>query len=285
MPEPEDRPRAQDKAAGAGSPATPRPASTVVLARDCAAGIEIYLVQRHGSMGFMGGMHVFPGGKVAPGDAVAAMHARVADAESSPRHAEWGPDVSVEAARARAVAGVRETFEEAGVLLAPVPAGTDLGVLRRRLLAGEDFAALLEEASCFLYLAWLEPLARWITPEREPVRFDTSFYVARAPDEQRAEHDQKESIAGVWLTPNAALDASTAGSIRLAPPTARTLEGFVGAGSVEVAMALARRRPPPLIQPVIRSGPEGAEILYPGDPEHPDKDPVFAGPTRRLLRK
>jgi 8-oxo-dGTP pyrophosphatase MutT (NUDIX family) len=263
----------------------PKAAATVVLARDGAhSEIEIYFVQRHGSMGFMGGMHVFPGGKVAPSDGSPQMRKRIARGGDASRHELWGEGVDRDAALDRVVAGVRETFEEAGVLLVDGAQRCDRARMRARLHAGEELSALLEEAELWLRLEHLEPLSRWITPESEPVRFDTSFYVARAPEGQQAEHDAKESIAGLWLTASRALAASSAGEIRLAPPTARTLETLQEAGTVAAAFALARSRPPPIIMPVIRTLGHEVVILYPGDPEHPVRDQALPGPTRRVLR-
>lgn len=267
------------------SPVVPRPAATVVLARDVqAGGIEIYLVQRHASIGFMGGMHVFPGGKVCAEDESSAMRACIRDAAALPGHA-WGDDVDANAAFARTVAAARETFEEAGVLLGCSAPHAILVELRRRLLAGAAFATLLAEQSLSLQLASLQPLARWITPDSEPVRFDTSFFLTRAPHDQEAEHDRMEAIDSLWITPARALEAAARGDIRLAPPTARTLETLRDATSVEAAHALARSRPAPVVLPLIRPIGDELVLLYPGDPDHPVKEPVFEGPTRRVLRK
>jgi 8-oxo-dGTP pyrophosphatase MutT (NUDIX family) len=267
------------------TPVAPRPAATVVLARDVpAGGIEIYLVQRHASIGFMGGMHVFPGGKVCDGDALHAMRACVGDAAELCCDA-WGDDVDAGASFARTVAAARETFEEAGVLLGASAPRATLDALRRRLLAGEAFATLLAEQSLTLQLASLQPFSRWITPESEPVRFDTSFFLARAPDGQEAEHDRMEAIDALWIAPTGALEASARGQIRLAPPTALTLESLRDAVSVEAAHALARSRPPPVVLPMIRPIGNELVLLYPGDPDHPVKARVLDGPTRRVLRK
>jgi 8-oxo-dGTP pyrophosphatase MutT (NUDIX family) len=267
------------------TPVIPRPAATVVLARDGnAGGIEIYLVQRHGSIGFMGGMHVFPGGKVCDADETPAMRSCILDAAAL-RGDVWGDDIDSGAAFARTVAAARETFEEAGVLLgARAPAAT-LAPFRRRLLAGEAFATLLEEHSLSLQLASLEPLSRWITPDSEPVRFDTSFFLARAPHDQEAEHDRIEAVDALWIEPARALEVAARGEIRLAPPTARTLESLCDVVSVEAAHALARSRPPPLVLPVIRPIGDELVLLYPGDPDHPVQVRAFDGPTRRVLRK
>jgi 8-oxo-dGTP pyrophosphatase MutT (NUDIX family) len=264
--------------------AAPRAASTVVLLRDGATGVEVFLVQRHGSIGFMGGMHVFPGGKVADSDARAEVEAHSQDAACVDRHA-WGDGVDRDASFARAVAAIRETFEEAGVLLCAQAIGPGAADARARLLAGAPFADVLAELRVKLQLNALQPLSRWITPESEPVRFDTSFYVARAPSDQVADHDRTESIAALWVSPTGALQRAEAGEIRLAPPTARTLEGLAGVSSVEAAIADAARRAPPLVMPVIRTVGDEVVIYYPGDPEHPVAEPALSGPTRYVLRR
>lgn len=263
---------------------TPLPASTVVLVRDTHPGIEVLLIQRHAGMGFMGGMHVFPGGKVHPSDACPEAHARIA---ASPLECVWGADVDLAETEARALAAIRETFEEAGVLLgtqAELPAA-ELAELRSELLAGAPFPALLELAGVTLALTTLCPLSRWITPASERMRFDTSFYVARAPAHQQADHDRGESVASAWLSPEAALASAQAGRIRLAPPTALTLESFLPARSVADALALAASRPPPTVLPILLVADGDVVVVYPGDPEHPAAEPVFPGPTRRIMRR
>jgi 8-oxo-dGTP pyrophosphatase MutT (NUDIX family) len=264
--------------------AVARAAATVVLLRDTEPGVEVFLVQRHGSLGFMGGMHVFPGGKVSASDTRAELEPYAHDVACIDRHA-WGADVDRDQAFARAVAGLRETFEEAGVLLCAPALGPDAAVARARLLAGAPFCEVLSALQVQLQLGALQPLSRWITPESEPVRFDTSFYVARAPDDQVAEHDRGESIAALWVSPGDALARADAGAIRLAPPTARTLETLADAASVEAAIRVAAQRPPPLVMPVIRTVGDELVIYYPGDPEHPVNERAFAGPTRHTMRR
>jgi len=268
-------------------PAEPRPAATVVLLRQSEPdrAFEVFLIERQRSMGFMGGMHVFPGGKVAEADASAAMRARIEDLAHGAPAELWGQGVDAPAAVARAVAAIRETFEESGVLIGAGLSSVHLGAMRARLLGGEALAALLEYFGARLRLSCLQPLARWITPVREPVRFDTSFYLARLPEGQVAQHEPAESASSVWLTPAAALDANRSGRIRLAPPTARTLESLCAAATIAEAFQAAAARPLPVVTPVIRS--QGGEllVLYPGDPEHPESTPAFEGPTRHTVRR
>jgi 8-oxo-dGTP pyrophosphatase MutT (NUDIX family) len=264
-----------------------RPAATVVLARDAAegSGIEIFLVQRHNAIRFMGGMHVFPGGKVCADDGSTSMRGCIADADEAARDETWGADVEPGAALTRAIAAIRETLEEAGVLLGTGEAPPQLADVRARLLAGATFAELLSASQLTLRLAALRPLSRWITPESEPTRFDTSFYLARAPLDQPAACDEQESISAMWITPAAALEAAHAGTIRLAPPTAATLLALTDTESVDAALAHVAGRRPPVILPIIRALGDDLVVLYPGDPEHPIRVPVIDGPTRRILRK
>lgn len=248
-------------------------------------GIEILLVQRHASMGFMGGMHVFPGGKVCADDASPRLATLIAERDAEHSQAVWGAEIDAAAARARAIAAVRETFEESGVLLVRGEAPADLAALREALLAGADFAELIGGHGLTLDLAALQPLSRWITPESERTRFDTSFYVTRAPEGQFARHDERENIACGWFAPAEAIASSRRGAIRLAPPTALTLDGFAEATCADEALAIAARRPPPVILPILRREGDDIVILYPGDPDHPVSTPAFSGPTRRVLRR
>jgi 8-oxo-dGTP pyrophosphatase MutT (NUDIX family) len=272
---------------GPPAPSEPRPASTVVLARDRdAGGLEVFLVQRHGKIGFMGGMHVFPGGKVSESDTSGRLRARVLDPESLGAHDVWGEGFGADDAFALAMAAIRETFEEAGVLLGEgVPEGPTRARIRDRLNRGEDFASLLEEIDARLRLSLLQPLSRWITPDTEPVRFDTAFYLARAPGAQHAEHDRQETVGGAWYSPTGALEAADAGEIRLAPPTSVTLDGLRQASSVDDAMRRARASTIQPILPLLRRIGDEMVVIYPGDPAHPLPERALPGPTRRVLRK
>jgi 8-oxo-dGTP pyrophosphatase MutT (NUDIX family) len=267
--------------------AVARPAATVVLARDASdgSGIEVFLVQRHAAIRFMGGMHVFPGGKVCDDDGSPAMRERILDGHLAPRDEAWGDGVESGAALTRAVAAIRETLEEAGVLLGTPSAPPLLHDMRARLHAGDPFAEALAASNLALSITTLQPLSRWITPESEPTRFDTSFYLARAPFDQQATCDERESVAALWITPRAALQAAEDKTLRLAPPTAATLHNLRSVRSVDAALADAASRALPVILPIIRAIGDELVVIYPGDPEHPLPGPALDGPTRRVLRK
>jgi 8-oxo-dGTP pyrophosphatase MutT (NUDIX family) len=227
-------------------------------------------------------MYVFPGGKLAASDGEPAMRARLVDPDA--HQDAWGGAFDTRTCAALGVAAIRETFEEAGVLLAEDVTIADLHAQRAQLLDGASFAQLLDAAQVKLRLANLQPLSRWITPAAEPRRYDACFYVARAPEGQDAIHDRGETVAGCWRSPAHALREMAAGQLRLSPPTARTLESLVPCCSVEAAFELARGRRPPLIEPIIRPVGEHVMIFYPGDPEHPVAERALPGPTRAVLR-
>ncbi|MCC6873810.1 MAG: NUDIX hydrolase [Sandaracinaceae bacterium] len=265
------------------APAEPRDAATVVLVRDePGGGLSVFLVKRHGKSGFMAGAHVFPGGVLEPGDRgpiLARLSGRTPE-----RAAALLNEEDAERAIALHVAALRETFEEAGLLVARDAARLDLAQARRRLLASEiTFEALIHELQAELQADALVPLARWVTPIVEKRRSDARFFLARAPEGQIAEHDRVEVTAGEWLTPEDALAAWDSGTIQLAPPTLRTLEELAAFATVEQALAHAASRPPPLVQPVFRDLGGTWALTLPGDPEHPERERVLPGPTRFVL--
>jgi 8-oxo-dGTP pyrophosphatase MutT (NUDIX family) len=251
--------RARQISDGRLSPAVPRDAATVILLRQAASGVEVFLLRRTAELEFAPGAYVFPGGSVDARDADEAV------GWAGPDPADFGRllDVPPDRARALVCAAVRETFEESGVLLAgpanssPADLVSDSAALppdRHALLTGSaSLGDVLGRRGLVLRTDLLTPWARWITPEASPRRFDTWFFAAALPPGQRAtaapegfgDHaDPGESESGTWLAPAAALEAARAGEITLLPPTAVTLGEL--AGHHDVAGILACR---PVITP------------------------------------
>jgi 8-oxo-dGTP pyrophosphatase MutT (NUDIX family) len=230
--------RAREIAAGRLSPAVPRDAATVMLLRQDPGGedpgVEAYLLRRTRELDFAPGACVFPGGSVDEQDGEAQIP------WAGPAPAEFAGLLGTSQARARALicAAVRETFEEAGVLLAgPSPTAlvddsAPLARDRHSLLEGStSFGELLRRRGLMLRADLLTPWARWITPEASPRRFDTWFFAAALPPGQTAGLGQAksgEADSGTWLRPGAALASARAGEITLLPPTVVTLGELAG---------------------------------------------------------
>src|SRR3712207_3425064 len=192
-----------------------RPAATVLLLRDGEAGLEVHLLRRTKGMPFAGGMTAYPGGGV---------DARDGDTEigwTGPPPAQWATAFGCDERTARELvcAAVRETFEEAGVLLAgpdagsvvPDVSGEEWEEQRQALLSRElSLAGLLADRRLVLRSDLLRPFAHWITPPVEPRRYDTKFFAAALPVGQEARHVSGEADEASWLTPAAALEIGRA---------------------------------------------------------------------------
>lgn len=223
-------------------PVTPKDAATVVLLRDGASGLEVFLQRRVTAMAFAAGMTVFPGGGVDARDAEASA------SWAGPPPEWWAQRFSCTPATARALvcAAVRETFEESGVLLAGPDANTVVGDTAR--FAGARSALVSRELSLDEFLAneglvlradLLRPWSNWVTPQQEPRRYDTRFFLAGIPEGQRADAVTSEAADAYWRAPAAALDDAEQGRSALMPPTWATLAQV--ARSTSVAEALSSR--------------------------------------------
>jgi 8-oxo-dGTP pyrophosphatase MutT (NUDIX family) len=216
------------------APVEPRPAATVVLLRQRADRPEVFLLRRNRSSGFVPGAYVFPGGRVDAGDAHPALAARAISLPALPVAAYW-------------LAGVRETFEETGVLLArftgATPTGADLSRWRNTLL--EDQTTLhdvLEALNARPDFTDVAHFAHWITPVAEPRRFDTRFFVAALPGDAEATADAREMSDALWIAPADALERFRAARLPMVFPTVHTLETLAGFATVEEAIRTLRRR-------------------------------------------
>jgi 8-oxo-dGTP pyrophosphatase MutT (NUDIX family) len=259
-------------ASGATTPAQPRHASTVVLLRDGAEGLEAYLLRRQKTMAFAAGMYVFPGGSVDPRDETLPGASWV-----GPEPAQWAPLLTADEGLAKALvcAAVRETFEESGVLLAGADAGSvvadptaegweadRLALIDRSL----SFAALLDRRELVLRADLLRPWAHWITPEVEPRRYDTRFFVAALPDGQRTRDVGGEADLVTWERPADALAAADRGELGMMPPTAFTLHELSTFGTVaEVLSAGDARDVRPVLPRIVLGDDDEARLLLPHD--------------------
>jgi 8-oxo-dGTP pyrophosphatase MutT (NUDIX family) len=234
--------------------AVPLPASTVLLLRDGAEGMEVFMVTRHHKSSFLAGALVFPGGGLEPGD-------------HDPR---LGADLDLP----WRMAAIREVFEETGVLLARRRGENDLlgptalapieARHRQRLNRGEmSFGDMLMMEDLTAAPELLVPFAHWITPAALPKRFDTRFYAVRVPEGQLGLHDDRELIASRWLRPCDALAESAAKTIRLVFATRLNLARLALSPTVDQALIDARTRPIVTVLPVVTETPEGRILRIP----------------------
>ncbi|MFC5498631.1 MBL fold metallo-hydrolase [Caenimonas terrae] len=207
-------------------PAAPRPAATVLLLRDGAAGagIEVLMTRRSPTASFAPGAYVFPGGGIDAADGAAH---RIAA-----RRPGQG-DLHL----TQAIAAIRESYEELGVLLARHADGrpaddADIAALRR----DAPFAAQCEARGLTLAADEVYVLAHWITDRELPRRFDVPFLVARMPASQAPVADESEQFEPVWVRPADALARHKAGSFFMIFPTIRTLERLEHFESVDAVL-------------------------------------------------
>jgi 8-oxo-dGTP pyrophosphatase MutT (NUDIX family) len=243
----------------------PRPAATVLLVRDGARGLEVFLARRSGSARFMPTMWVFPGGRVDPHDEDALAHA-VGGHEVAAR-------LAVPWARAALLAAVRETLEEVGVwvggagLVGPVDAEAARATLRADAAA---WVGLLARFGAPVDLDPLAAWARWVTPEGEGRRFDTVFLLAAVRGEDHAAHDGSELTDSAWVAPTEVLQAGL-GVWPLAPPTFWALHELARCRSVAEAVAACQGRDLRPVQPVRAVVDGRLAFLLPGEPGHPSE--------------
>jgi 8-oxo-dGTP pyrophosphatase MutT (NUDIX family) len=266
----------------------PKDAATVVVIRPAERGVEVFAVKRHARSGFMGGALVFPGGKVDVTDRSARWVDRATPLGDRARSLAE----SAEDARAFAVAALRELLEEAALL--PIIGGEldDGGALalRRELslregAQGEALLDWLEQRGLSVDTGALVPLSRWITPAAETRRYDTRFYLLRAPEHQHGRHDEHETTQSFWKTPSELLELWAAGDVFLAPPTSRTLELLAEARDVEHALAIAEAHPLEPVCPFFTQDGDAVVLALPGDPLYPEPapPPPAGAPTRFVM--
>jgi 8-oxo-dGTP pyrophosphatase MutT (NUDIX family) len=238
-----------------GPPAPTRAAATVVLLRPSHDGFQVYVLKRASSMVF-GGVHAFPGGKVDPSDRPETLRD------------DWAARLGIGADEAHAVVGAaaRELFEEAGVLLAgPRGEGTvgdvsadDWEADRAAVAARElTMTEVLDRRGLRLRDDLLLPWARWITPEFEPKRFDTWFFVALLPGSQTARDVSGEADGAQWITP------SEHEGLTMLPPTRAMMRGLAAYREIAEVVAAASRRDAatPVMPRVLFTEDGGARVL------------------------
>ena len=253
----------------------PRPAATIILARNSADGVEVLMMQRTTAVDFATGMHVFPGGAVDPTDHHPEIASLCVDLDDARASQMLGIE---QGGLAYWIAAIRECFEESGLMLGYRAErelvrlqGEDadrLAKLRLEMAQNKlTFADILKAEQFRAATDRIAYYSHWITQAGRPKRYDTRFFVAQAPEGQTAEQDNHETVGQVWVRPEQAIEMNKAGTIELMFPTIKTLESLTPFKEVEELLEYARMpKPKVLIAPFTATARDGKQhILIPGD--------------------
>ncbi len=247
-------------------PTAARPASTVVILRDGSEGIEVFMVVRHHQIDFASGDLVFRGGKVDKEDSEATWAELATERPATPDRSFF-------------IAAGRETFEEAGLMLARRRGSEQIidadaahrlvETYRAPLLKGETaFIDIVRRENLVLAADLMVPFAHWITPEVVPKRFDTHFFLIAAPVAQLGAHDGGESVESLWITPQQALSEAEAGSRTLVFATRMNLTKLARYATVAEAVVATRARPVVTVVPKATKTPEGRRLQIPAEADY-----------------
>ena len=246
-------------------PARPSPSATLILIRQHRAHIETYLLRRSAASHFMPGTYVFPGGNLEQNDMDTAFWKNHVDLDEGRLLRTLGGDI--DRMLPYAVAAIRETWEEAGVLLgSPLKHVSDAPRYDNGAIA---FQHRIEMLGICLSISRMGRWQHWITPEQMPRRFDTYFFMTPVDNRQDCQPDNHETVDGVWINPRKALVQNNSGSLPLSPPTLVTLHQMLPFDNLESLLVESRRRSwPSPIMPRLWPLKKGALIVEPWDPDY-----------------
>ncbi|HEV3153937.1 MAG TPA: hypothetical protein VGZ02_09050 [Candidatus Baltobacteraceae bacterium] len=244
-----------------------RLAATVMLVRPAGQTFEVFMLRRSEASHFAPDVYVFPGGTLDAADTAAEMLNRTKGVEPAAVRAQFraqtpanlpAPDdgPTDREAAGLLVAGLRELFEEAGVLLACDASGcpwpdahfeagrTRLHEAREKVASGRmRFDQLLEELDVYANAHALALFSQWITPPVYPRRYNTHFFVALAGGDQAAAADAYETHDGVWIAPKTALARYEEGAFRMVYPTVKHIERLAEFDDAAALLEFARNKP------------------------------------------
>jgi 8-oxo-dGTP pyrophosphatase MutT (NUDIX family) len=220
--------------------AEPKSASTVILLRSGdSGGIEVFLTRRPEAMDFLGGAYVFPGGTVRKDDCAEKIQQRCRGISPDEARDLLGAHLKPEVALGHWIAGIREVFEEVGVLFCSEAAAKpfDLERQRQRIVRRESsFAAMLEAENLSLDAGALVYFSHWLTPEEFAMRFDTRFFIAVLPQGQTPLQSSEEVADSLWIAPERALKLYAEGKLPMIFPTYSSLRTLADFETAEVVI-------------------------------------------------
>lgn len=254
-------------------------AATVMVLRTARAphgGLEVFCVHRHPNLRAWGGAVAFPGGKVEKFDFDPRFDKLATSVD--PRVFKFGEPASVE--RAAVIGAVRECFEEACLLPVVGELGQrDVDSLRQTYGGAGEFGPIVERAGLTLDLGRLWPVARWMTPRSQSIRFDARFFVMALPPGQVGSQIGEESLECFWSRPTEILERFERREVELVPPTQWMLNMLSNFSDIPAVKAFAERQPLRLICPELSSKYGELRLVLPGHAEHSVPLPSLEGPT------
>jgi 8-oxo-dGTP pyrophosphatase MutT (NUDIX family) len=240
-------------------PSAPVPSATLILLRQGDAKLEVLLLERTPRSGFIPGAWVFPGGRVDPEDSDSSLLAFIDGLTEEDARETLTLEGGTTSALAFWAAAVRETFEETGVMISGGVESADSGELamaRHSLLEGKcSFLDILRSLGLKLDLRTLQYHGHWLTPECEPRRYETRFFMTEVGSNVLVTPHEKEMVAERWLAPGEAIALNQEGALPLVLPTLFTLQELLPYRTPHEAMEQLGQRPVPRRLPV----PERAE--------------------------
>ncbi|MFT4711712.1 MAG: 8-oxo-dGTP pyrophosphatase MutT (NUDIX family) [Candidatus Azotimanducaceae bacterium] len=254
-----------------------RPAATVMLIAD-RPNLQVFMMERNANIVFAGGMWVFPGGRVDATDSplkFQALSTHRTDAEASALMNIEDGGLSYY------IGAIRESFEEAGILLAldkvshePLSlAGKEnsarFNIHRNSVNASErDFLEIIEEENLILDAGAMHYIARWVTPKGPPRRYDTRFFISRMPENQIPLHDDNELVHSEWISPQEILAKVESEDMILMSPTLRMIQSLAKFSNADDVIAAASANLPDERARVNKH----KELVLPGDPFYDEAD-------------
>lgn len=252
--------------------AVPRNASTVIVLKETLPeGFEVFLLKRHEKSAFMGSNFVYPGGVVDKYDSEPEILSFCHGIPTEKLQRELLPFM---------IAGIRELFEESGLLLAYDKDGLPFSINNEeandrihqyRDLLNKKTITLTEivrKEGLFLALDQLYHYAHWITPEARPMRFNTHFFIARYPEGQEASADETETTEGAWMRPGQALEKNLAKALVLSPPTLKTLEDLLRFRTIKDVVSFSKTSDKQPILTLLLNISNDWFLIFPWDPEY-----------------
>ncbi|QTA89015.1 NUDIX hydrolase [Desulfonema magnum] len=252
-----------------------RKAATIILVREKNSTLEVYLLKRSTKSAFMGGLYVFPGGVAESEDFGTESWISHIDLSRDQIEQQLGGDtISADEVLGFSIAAIRETLEEAGVVIASANGGSGpdydqfASYRLKKDLPKDWFRTKIKEENWTLSLSELGRWSHWITPKLMKKRFDTRFFIVFMPKGQTCVPDNLETEQGIWLSPQTALEQNLESKIPLSPPTLVTLTQLLKFKNLNTLKQDIRSRSwgTPIMPRLVPSS-GGPVILEPWDPD------------------